>query len=132
HIFQAQLGILRLRFGPRGECADNLLTEQRHEMIAFTENYKARRYPDPAHNVQYGVCVTVERSNADLPGDDRPDKRLSCLCNCILRCRVWERATAVKALPRNTRRFIMANPPPCLNGLLVRRISNIQISSCGY
>src|SRR5262249_55515668 len=44
--------------------------------------------------------------------------------------RVWERVTAVRALPRNTRRFIIANRPQCPSvGLLVllTRISDYSI-----
>src|SRR5262245_2988055 len=73
-VIQVQIGILRLRPGPRGKRADNFLTEQRHEVIAFAEDHDAWRRPDPANDVQYRVRVASERLNTGLPDDDRPNK----------------------------------------------------------
>ena len=58
--------------------------EQHHEVIAFAEDHEAGRRPDRAGDVQHGVCVTGERSNAGRPAaDDRPDKRLRGLRGCL-------------------------------------------------
>src|SRR5262249_12165236 len=66
YVVQIEIGILRLRLGPRREWGDHVVAEQRHEVIAFGKDHEARRRSDPADDVRHGVGVTGKRSNAWL------------------------------------------------------------------
>src|SRR5499427_737180 len=72
-IVDVEIGVVRLRLGPRRECADDIVAEQHHQMVAFRKNHQARGRTDPTNNVRDGVRVTGERSNTGrLLRDDRP------------------------------------------------------------
>src|SRR5262245_54975236 len=55
YVVRIEIGILRLRLGPRRECADHVVAEQRHEVFAFGKDHEARRRSDPADDVRHGV-----------------------------------------------------------------------------
>ena len=63
-IVQIEIGVSRLRLRPRRERAEDVVAEERHQVIAFGEDHQARGRSDPADNVGHGVGVTGERANA--------------------------------------------------------------------
>jgi hypothetical protein len=76
-VVEAEMCMLRLRPGPRGKCADDVVAEQDHEVIAFGVDDETRRCPDPPDDIEHGVGVSRECPNAWLlAAGERPDERL--------------------------------------------------------
>jgi hypothetical protein len=77
-IVEIEIGVSRLRLRPRRERAEDVVAEERHQVIAFGKDHQARGRSDPADNVGHGVGVTGERANAGRHlRHDRPHQWLS-------------------------------------------------------
>jgi ubiquinone/menaquinone biosynthesis C-methylase UbiE len=86
-VVEPEMRMLRLRPGPGGECADNVVAEQDHEVITLGADHETRRCPDPPDDIEHGVGVSRERANARLlAADEWPDERFQQLwCQPLLR-----------------------------------------------
>jgi hypothetical protein len=60
YIVQIEIGVSRLRLGPRRKCANDIVAEQHHQVIAFGKDHQARWRSDPTDNVRHGICVSGE------------------------------------------------------------------------
>src|SRR5262249_43100613 len=59
-VRQIEIGVLRLRLGPCWERTDDLVARQHHQVIALSEDHKARRRSEPTDHVEHGVRVAGE------------------------------------------------------------------------
>jgi hypothetical protein len=60
NIGQIELAVLWLGLGPRRKCADDIVAEQHHKVIAFGKDHQARRRSDPPDDVRHCIGMTGE------------------------------------------------------------------------
>src|SRR5262249_49939956 len=124
YVVQIEIRVLRPRLGPRWKLTDDVIAEQRHQVIALGKDHQARSRSDPANDVWHGICMTGERANVGRQlRHNGPHKWLS-RRDRLRRCRLRSEASHARGRQRSAEKC-----PPLHHVDLPQRQSRQNLAS---